>query len=89
MFNQPPPRFFYAGRAIKKGEVRMYHHSENHKEVNGEFEGGHIEALLRRHGELESRLATFKTSPISAENEIKEMKRQKLHIMDQIRRATS
>jgi uncharacterized protein YdcH (DUF465 family) len=67
----------------------MYHHSENHEELNGHIQGGHIEALLRRHGELESRIATFNGKAIASEDEIKEMKRQKVHLLDQIRRATA
>ena len=67
----------------------MYHHSENHPEVNGNVENTHMEALLRRHSELENRLATFKGRVVSNEDEIKQMKRQKVHLMDEIHRASA
>lgn len=68
----------------------MFHHSENHKELNGPVAGdSHLEALIRRHEELEIRLATFKNNPVAPEDEIKSMKRQKLQLLDKIFHASA
>lgn len=49
----------------------------------------HIEQLKQRHGALENQLAELVSSPSSSDDELAQVKRQKLRVKDQITRLES
>jgi hypothetical protein len=46
----------------------------------------HIETLRKRHGALDARLASAKTSPSTDDSEVSSIKREKLRLKDEIAR---
>lgn len=49
----------------------------------------HIERLRERHGHLESQLSELMASPSASDDELAEVKRQKLRVKDEITRLQS